>query len=73
MFSFTLLLNRTKILLPPLHIKLEVMKNFVKAMNREGSRLAFLHKKFPWISMEKLKAGIFDSPQMKKTHEGRNV
>ena len=49
-----------KILLPPLHIKLEVMKNFVKAMDREGSGFAFLQEKFLRISMEKLEAGIFD-------------
>ena len=40
------------------------MKNFVKAMDRESSRFAFLQERFPWISMEKLKAGIFDSPQI---------
>ena len=52
-----------KILLPPLHNKLGVMKNFVKEMDREGSGFVFLQK-FPQISMEKLKAGIFDGPQI---------
>ena len=48
------LVELNKILLPPLHIKLGVMKNFVKVMDREGS-------KFPWISMEKLmKDPMFD-------------
>ena len=56
------LIEPNKILLPPLHIKLGVMKNFVKAMERESSSFAFLQK-FPRKSMEKLKAGIFDSPQ----------
>ena len=37
-----LLVKLNKILLPPLHIKLGVMKNFVKAMEREGSEFAFL-------------------------------
>ena len=39
------------------------MKNFVKAMDREGSGFAFLQK-FIWRNMEKLKAGVFDSPQI---------
>ena len=41
------------------------MKNFLKAMVREGSRFAFLQK-FPQISMEKLKAGIFNVPQIRE-------
>ena len=65
------LIEPNKILLPPLHIKLRVMKNFVKAMDREGSRFAFLQK-FLWISIEKLKAGVFDDPQI-RAHDGPNV
>ena len=56
--------NRT--LLPFLHIKLEVMKNFVKAMDLEGSGFAFRQEKFAWISMEKHKVGIFDVPQIRE-------
>ena len=41
------------------------MKNFVKVMDRKGCWFAFLQK-FLWISMEKLKAGIFDSPQIRE-------
>ena len=41
------------------------MKNFVKAMDREGFGFAFL-RKLVRISMEKLKAGIFDSPQIRE-------
>ena len=41
------------------------MKNFVKAMDREGSGFAFLQK-FPQISMKKLKAVIFDGPQIRE-------
>ena len=65
------LVELNKILLPPLQIKLGVM-NFVKAMNRESSWFAFLQEKFPQISIEKLKAGIFESPQI-RIHEGPNV
>ena len=42
------------------------MKNFLNAMDKEGSGFAFLWEKFPWISIEKLKAGIFDGPQIKE-------
>ena len=42
------------------------MKNFVKAIKREGNRFAFLPGKFPRISKEKLKAGIFDGPQVRE-------
>ena len=60
------LIESNKMLLPPLHIKFGVMKNFVKAMDKESSEFAFLLEKFPQISMEKLKAGIFDSPQIRE-------
>ena len=59
------LVEPNKILLPPLHIKLGVIKNFEKVMDRESSKFAFLQK-FPWISMKKLKAGIFNSPQIRE-------
>ena len=60
------LVELNKIVLPSLHIKLGVMKNFVKAMDREGSGFAFLQEKVPWISMEKLKALIVDGPQIRE-------
>ena len=43
------------------------MKNLVKAIDRgEGCEFAFLLVKFPRISMEKFKAGIFDGPQIRE-------
>ena len=42
------------------------MINFVKAMDRESSGFAFLQEKFPQISMEKLKAGLFDGLQVRE-------
>ena len=41
------------------------MKNFEKAVDRGGSWFAFLQK-FPRISKEKLKAGIFDGSQIRE-------
>ena len=60
------LVEPNKILLPPLHIKLGLMKNFVKAMDREGKGFTFPQQKFPRVSLEKLKAGIFDGPQIRE-------
>lgn len=60
------LVEPNKILFPPLHIKLGVMENFGKAMDREGSRFAFHQEKFPQISIKKFKAGIYDNPQMRQ-------
>jgi hypothetical protein len=55
-----------KILLPPLHIKLGLMKNFVKAMDKEGRAFSYLKEKFPRISDAKIKEGIFVGPQIRK-------
>ena len=60
------LVEPSKILLSPLHIKLGLMKNFVKALDREGRGFAFLLQKFQQKSMEKIKAGIFDGPQIRE-------
>ena len=60
------LVEPNKILLPPLHIKLGLMMNFMKAMNAEDNGFAFLQEKFPQISMERLKARIFDGPQIRE-------
>ena len=49
------LVRSEKILLPPLHIKLGLMKNFVKAMDKDGEGFQYLKSKFPRISDAKLK------------------
>ena len=40
------------------------MKQFVKALDRDGDCFNYIAKTFPGLSMEKLKAGIFDGPQI---------
>lgn len=64
--QYTPLVARDKILLPPLHIKLGLMKNLVKAMNREGEAFKYLKTKFPHLSDAKIKEGIFVGPQIRK-------
>lgn len=60
------LVDPTTIYLPPLHIKLGLMKNLVKAMGKANSPgFQYLVKKFPSISAAKLKEGIFIGPQIK--------
>ena len=59
------LVQPQKIYLPPLHIKLGLMKNFVKSMAKKNSRgFKYLQKKFPNVSEAKLREGIFVGPQI---------
>ena len=42
------------------------MKQFVKPLNKGGDCFNDIAKNFPGLSMEKLNAGIFDGPQIRK-------
>ena len=53
------LVDKDTILLPPLHIKLGLIKNFVKAMNKHRKDFEYLREKCPKFSVVKLKEGIF--------------
>lgn len=59
------LVQPEKVFLPPLHIKLGLIKNFVKAMNNQGEGFLYLKQKFTGLSDEKIKAGIFIGPQIR--------
>jgi hypothetical protein len=56
------LVNPCKVLLPPLHIKLGLIKNFVKALDRNGPAFALLCEKLPTLSTEKVKVGCIHWP-----------
>ena len=60
------LVDPKNVLLPPLHIKLGMMKQFVKALNRVSDCFIYLCDTSPAISTEKLRAGIFDGPQIRR-------
>ena len=60
------LVERSKIVFPPLHIKLGVMKQFVKVFEKDGNCFKYICMKFPGLTIEKSKAGIFDGPQIQK-------
>jgi len=59
-------IKTSKVLPPPLHIKLGLMKNFVKALNVKGPALMYLCGKCPRLIYEKVKAGVFICPQIRQ-------
>lgn len=60
------LIDPKNVLLPPLHIKLGLMKNFVKSLDQNGAAFNYLKRIFPKISCAKIKEGIFVGPQIRK-------
>ena len=56
---------RSRIVFPPLHIKLGLMKQIVKALDKYGACFAYICNAFPGLSVEKKKAGIFDGLQIR--------
>ena len=57
---------REKIMFPPLHIKLGIIKQFVKALDKTGQCFQHISLVFPALSNEKLKARILDGLQIRK-------
>ena len=53
------LVDAKKMLFPPLHIKLGLIKQFVKKMNPEGEAFKHIQELFPKLSQAKVKDGIF--------------
>ena len=66
------LVERSEILFPPLHIKLGITKQFVKALEKDGDCFKYIFMKFPGLAIEKLKTGIFDGPQIRKLTNDAN-
>lgn len=61
------LVARNRIILPPLHIKLGLMTNFIKAIARTNQdAINFLDSMFPRLSRMKVQEGIFVGPQIRK-------
>ena len=67
------LVERDRIILPPLHIKLGLIKQFVKALPHEGECFKYICRVFPQLTTEKLKAGIFDGPQVRQLLKDSNL
>lgn len=60
------IVKKENIILPPLHIKLGLIKNFVKALSKEGQVFAYLKSIFVNLSFAKIKEGVFAGPEIKK-------
>lgn len=51
------LVPKEKIFLPPLHIKLGIVKNFIKAMEKTGEGFQYLRRVFPNLTPAKMNEG----------------
>ena len=60
------LVDPQNIILLFLHIKLVFMKNYIKALDKDGSIFKFLQIKFSRVSEAKLQARVFDGPQIRE-------
>ena len=63
----SLLDDSKNVLLPPLHIKLGLIKNFVKVINKGNPLFKFFQSEFPAVSDAKLGAGVFNGPQIRES------
>ena len=66
------LVPRDRIILPPLHIKLGLIKQLVKALGKDSECFKYICRSFPGLSIEKLKAEIFDEPGIRKLVQDEN-
>jgi hypothetical protein len=60
------LVDAVKVFLPPLHIKLGLVKKIIKAVKKDGPVFLYLQQKFPRLSEAKIKEGIFVGPQIRE-------
>jgi hypothetical protein len=51
------LVSPDKVFLPPLHIRLGLMKNFIEAVDKNGTGFMYLKRKYPRLSDAKIKEG----------------
>ena len=67
------LVSREKVFLPPLHIKLGLVKQFIKALDVESGAFQEVRHMFPKLSDAKVKAGIFVGPQIKTMLKSKSL
>ena len=63
------LVDRSNVIHPPLHINLDLIKQFVKALNKEDACFKYIQEMFSYVGAEKVKESVFVGPQIKKTHQ----
>ena len=56
------LVDAKKVLFPPIHSKLGLIKQFVKKMNPKGGAFKHIQKLSPKLSEATVKGGIFGGP-----------
>jgi len=66
------LVDPKDVLLPPLHIKLGIIKQFVTKLDKDGATFNYIRQKFPYVSEAKLSAGVFDGPQIRTLIKDEN-
>ena|SRR5688572_1530486 len=54
-----------QLILFPLHVKLGLVKNFVKVLNNDGKGFKYLTGKFSYVSDAKINGGIFVEPKIR--------
>ena len=59
------IVSRDKIIFPPFHIKLGLMKQFVKALHLDSECFQHILRTFLGLFYKKIKAGVFDGPQIR--------
>ena len=69
---FESLVDPKKVILPPLHIKLGIMKQFVKALQKDAETFKYLSSKFLSLSEAKLKDVVFVGPDIRKLMKDNN-
>src|SRR5678815_4721220 len=62
------LIEPKNVLLPPLHIKLGIMKNFIRALNKDGDVICYLKNAFQKLSDGKIEAGTVSYTHL-RAHE----
>ena len=62
-----------KILMPPLHIKLGLVKQFFKSLDKDGDVLRETKKAFPYLSRAKIEAGVFTGPQIRQLFKNKDI
>ena len=60
------LIEPQRVLMPPLHIKLGLIKQLVTALGKESAAFKYLQVIFPKLPEAKVKAGIFVGLQIKE-------
>jgi hypothetical protein len=60
------LIDWQKVILPALHIKLGLVKQLVKAIDKDSAAFQYLGTKFPSLSEAKIKEGVFVGPQIRE-------